>query len=953
MRKALALAGVLALTACAGASRRARSSAPRVMSGLDALEAEGFAPLKGKRVGVITNRTGVDARGRSVVDLLGAAPGVTLAAVFTPEHGFAAASEADRISSGTMRVAGRPVPLISLYGGGARGMRPRQEDLKGLDALVFDIQDVGARFYTYFATMSMALEEAKTAGVEFVVLDRPNPIGGTRVEGPLPDEPGLVGASEVAYLPLATRHGLTVGEAALLHNATVGHPRLTVVRMRGWKRTMWYDQTGLPWIAPSPNMPDLAAAALYPGVSNLEFTNLSVGRGTPTPFGWIGAPWLDAEAVARDMNAARLPGVEFSTETRTPSKSEYAGRAVPGLRITVTDRDALRPLRVFAHLAVALRDRNGKDFDLRWKASRKLIGLKEFKELYDRGARPEEFEALFDRDAAAFEKARAPFLLYDDAVPDPRDLSVEELAGQVFMIAVDTEIAAAREADARAGRLGGALLRWDRFTGDQARAMSVQLQDWSRSSPHAIPFWLAADHEGGPTFTQRLYGTAPFPGNMALGAAGSPELARDAAETTARELRALGVSVTFAPALDVNSNPANPIIGVRSFGEDPAAVARLGVAALDGYRDGGILPVVKHFPGHGDTSDDSHLGLPVNAKPLAELEATELVPFRAAIADGAPAVMPAHMVFPALGTPAHEPVTLSSAAIEGFLRGRLGFSGLVFSDSLDMGAIANAYGSPEAAVRALLAGNDVLLLGKGDFPSAFAAVVAAVKSGRLPRTRLEDAVGRILEAKRKLGLFSRAVPQPLPEAELERGRELARKVAEAAVTVVHNDGTLPLKLKKNQTLGLVMIHSSRYADEAARFETAVAARHARTVTADETVVNPDDAAGDAVVAHMKGASVVVVGTFQYGGTLPEGQARLLRRLIDGPAPVVVVSLMNPYDLSAATGARAELCAYGMTTSALDATARVLFGEIPARGRLPVTLPGVARLGDGVGASVKK
>jgi beta-N-acetylhexosaminidase len=528
----------------------------------------------------------------------------------------------------------------------------------------------------------------------------------------------------------------------------------------------------------------------------------------------------------------------------------------------------------------------------------------------------------------------------------PQDLSVEELAGQVFMIAVDTEIAAAREADVRAGRLGGALLRWDRFTGDEARAMSETLDAWAKSSPHRLPLWVATDHEGGPTFTQRRYGVAPFPGNMALGAAGSEELARGAAAATAQELRALGISVTFAPALDVNSNPANPIIGVRSFGEDPEAAARLGRAALRGYRDGGILAVPKHFPGHGDTSDDSHLGLPVSMKTLAELEATELVPFRAAFADGARAVMPAHMVFPALGASATQPVTLSSAAIEGFLRGRMGFSGLVFSDSLDMGAIANVYGSSEAAVLALLAGNDVLLLGKGDFPAAYAAVVSSVKSGRVPRARLEASVARILDAKRRLGLFKTAPPR-LDEKTLRQNRLLARRAAEAAVTVVRNDGILPLKLRDGQALGLTMIHTPRYASEAALFERELAGRHARTDVADFSVVNPDSATIESIARRMSGAAVVILGTFQYGGTLPEGQARLFRRLREGPAPIVVVSLMNPYDLAASTGANAALAAYGMTDSSLEAAARLIFGEIEARGRLPVAIPGAARRGDGL------
>jgi uncharacterized protein YbbC (DUF1343 family) len=408
MKKVLAIAGVLALAACAGAPPRL----DHVKSGLDVLESEGFAPLKGKRVGVITNHTGADSRGVPIIELLANTTGVTLAAVFTPEHGLYAAAEADKIGNGSLKIGEHTIPLISLYGGGAAGMRPKPADLSGLDILLFDIQDAGARFYTYPATMAMALEAAKEADIDFIVLDRPNPIGGELVEGPMADDVGLVGFEPTAYLPVVTRHGLTMGELALLHNETVHHPRLRVVKMLGWKRSMWYDETGLPWIAPSPNMPDLESAALYPGVANLEFTNLSVGRGTKTPFGWIGAPWLDADGLAKVMNAALLEGVEFSAETRTPSKDKYAGQAIPGVRIVVTDRAAARPLRVFARLVVALRDRHPDDFNLNWNASKKLIGRKEFKALYDRGADAAEIERLFDLDAAEFEKSRAPFLLY-------------------------------------------------------------------------------------------------------------------------------------------------------------------------------------------------------------------------------------------------------------------------------------------------------------------------------------------------------------------------------------------------------------------------------------------------------------------------------------------------------------------------------------------------------------
>jgi beta-N-acetylhexosaminidase len=388
-------------------------------------------------------------------------------------------------------------------------------------------------------------------------------------------------------------------------------------------------------------------------------------------------------------------------------------------------------------------------------------------------------------------------------------------------------------------------------------------------------------------------------------------------------------------------------VGLRSFGEDPAVVARLGRAAIRGYRKGGLLAVAKHFPGHGDTSEDSHLGLPVSTKTLAELEAVELVPFRAAFAAGAAAIMPAHMVFPALGTGPAQSITLSSAATTDFLRGRLKFGGLIFSDSLDMGAIANVRGSSQAAIGALEGGADVLLLGKADFPTAFAALIDAVKSGRVPRARLERSVARVLEAKRRYGLFGREAPGPLGDKLLERHRALARRAAESAVTVVLNKRLLPLRLKPDQTLGLVLLHSTRYNEESAFFAAEIARRHPRAVVADVPALYPSTTAVQAALDKVAGASIVIVGTYQFGLPTSPNAALLIRRLIDGPSPVVAVSLMNPYDLSLSTGASAAVCAYGMTTSSLEAAARLLFGEIPARGRLPVSVPGVAARGGGL------
>jgi beta-N-acetylhexosaminidase len=255
-----------------------------------------------------------------------------------------------------------------------------------------------------------------------------------------------------------------------------------------------------------------------------------------------------------------------------------------------------------------------------------------------------------------------------------------------------------------------------------------------------------------------------------------------------------------------------------------------------------------------------------------------------------------------------------------------------------MGAIANVYGSSESAVSALLAGNDVLLIGKGDYPASFAAVVDAVKSGRIPRARVEASVERILEAKRRLGLFrSAAAPPPLSPETLARDRALAQRAADEAVTLVRDDGILPLRLTDAQTLGLVLFHSPRYAGEAARFAAGIAKRHPLTEVFD-LPLSPSTAAVAGVLARTRTAAVVVAGTYQYGTPVSAAQAALIRSLIAGPAPVVAVSLMNPYDLALSSGARAAVCAYGMTDSSLEAVARLLFGELKPRGRLPVDVP---------------
>ncbi|MBI4012403.1 MAG: DUF1343 domain-containing protein [Candidatus Rokubacteria bacterium] len=328
---------------------------PETQSGLDRLVAEEFALLRGRSVGLVTNQTGVDHRGRRGVDLLAAAPGVRLRALFAPEHGLGGDRD-DLVPDGRDTATG--LPVWSLYG---RERRPSAAMLADLDTLVFDVQDVGVRYYTYLATLVSVLEEAGRRGTPVVGLDRPNPITGRVVEGPVGDwDLG----SFTAPHPIPVRTGLTIGEFAQMVVAERGLPvRLTVVPLDGWRRAQWFDETGLPWVNPSPNLRTPQQALLYAGIGLLEATNVSVGRGTETPFELIGAPWLtDPAGSAARLNAAGLPGVRFGPASFLPSASTYAGQPLRGIRLVVTDREAIRPVTVAPALARELRQRYPRGF---------------------------------------------------------------------------------------------------------------------------------------------------------------------------------------------------------------------------------------------------------------------------------------------------------------------------------------------------------------------------------------------------------------------------------------------------------------------------------------------------------------------------------------------------------------------------------------------------------------
>lgn len=375
-----------------------------VRTGLDVLVAQNFQPFSGKRIGLVTNHTGVDRQGRRSVDLMRQA-GIHVAAIFSPEHGFAGAEDREGLQDTTDPATG--IKVFSLYG---KTNRPTPEMLAGLDALVYDIQDVGVHFYTYETTMAYCMEAAAKAGIPYYVLDRPNPITGTRVEGPMLD---AANASFVGYFPGGpVRHGMTMGELAKMFNGEnkIG-ARLTVVPIEGWNRGDWFDSTNLPWINPSPNMRSLKAAILYPGVGMIEYSkNLSVGRGTDAPFEQIAADFIGGRELAAYLNQRQVPGVHFYPTSFTPTESVAKGKRIEGVRIELTNREILDATRLGLELAAALQKLYPGKIDL--ALNKKLIGSDDAIRRLQAGEDPRTVQQSFQDAVSAFAKLREPYLIY-------------------------------------------------------------------------------------------------------------------------------------------------------------------------------------------------------------------------------------------------------------------------------------------------------------------------------------------------------------------------------------------------------------------------------------------------------------------------------------------------------------------------------------------------------------
>jgi uncharacterized protein YbbC (DUF1343 family) len=379
----------------------------RVIPGLEVLLRERRDLIEGKRIGLITNHTAVDAQMRQVIDLLSEVPEARLTALFAPEHGIrgmvqAGGSVVDTIDERS------DVPVYSIYG---ETRRPTADMLKDVDVLIYDIQDVGVRFYTYITSMGECMEAAADNGIPFIVLDRPNPLADVRVEGRMLDIEGFKSFVGAYLTPI--RYGWTLGELAGYVRDGLEKPLdLTVVRMKNYKRSLWYDETGLQWIAPSPNIPSLATAIVYPGMCLFEGTNVSEGRGTTQPFEMIGAPWIDGHKLAEDLAELSLPGAIFRPVSFTPTFSKYQGEACEGIQVHVSDRQRFEPVRVALYILAAIKRNHPEHFQWRERSIDRLSGSDDVRGAIDKGTSVDEILASWRSGLSEFDAMRKRYFLY-------------------------------------------------------------------------------------------------------------------------------------------------------------------------------------------------------------------------------------------------------------------------------------------------------------------------------------------------------------------------------------------------------------------------------------------------------------------------------------------------------------------------------------------------------------
>jgi beta-N-acetylhexosaminidase len=519
------------------------------------------------------------------------------------------------------------------------------------------------------------------------------------------------------------------------------------------------------------------------------------------------------------------------------------------------------------------------------------------------------------------------------------NMSLEEKVGQLFQIGFSDPVVSDQVRDMIENYHVGGVIYFSRNIEnlEQTAELSNKLQQLALNSGAEIPLFISADQEGG--IVTRLKGATHFPGNMALGAASDQNLTEKVAESTASELKNLGINVNLAPVLDVNNNPANPVIGVRSFGERPELVAELGAAYIKGLQSEGVTATAKHFPGHGDTDTDSHLDLPIIKHQRSRLDKVELYPFKKAIAAGVDSIMTAHVYFPAIEKEEGIPATLSKSVLTGLLRDELKFEGLIITDCMEMNAIVNTFGTVEGAVRTIEAGSDTVLVSHSyqRQKNAIESVIEAVKSGRISEERIDASVKRILTLKGKRINLEKVDQADPAQVDFKSHQKTAQKLAEKALTLVKNDELFPLeniKKKKVTVIDFEMGRVSLAEDEGEKTNLFVNYLSQEINNLKHIRLQDNTTLSTAAKEKLEDSDLIIVCT--YNAAVNKYQAELAEDLAE-KNKVTVLALRNPYDYKLLAKTQAFITTYDYSPANQRAAADFILGKIEAQGKLPVTV----------------
>jgi len=521
------------------------------------------------------------------------------------------------------------------------------------------------------------------------------------------------------------------------------------------------------------------------------------------------------------------------------------------------------------------------------------------------------------------------------------DLSFEEKLGQTLVAFVDVDSAELLKPAIEAGKIGGVLIQWGNYSLPQTERLIKKLQGWAANSPHKIPLLVSVDYEGGTVYTPITLGLDYLPTNMMLSAANDEDATATIAYLAGLELKRIGVHINFSPVLDVNSNPNNPIIGVRSFGSDPANVTRMGLALIHGFQAAGILSIVKHFPGHGDTREDSHYAVPVVRVPYDQLKKIHLAPFIKAVQQGVDGVMVGHVLYPALDS--KNIATFSKPILQDLLQNKMKFNGLIVTDSLDMQSALSYCTLGGCAVRSLASGGEMILLGRYIKPlTLFSQIEQGVRKQQLEEN-VQKAARKIFDIKQKMGLLDKPAEVPLPvtdayQAELE-------KISNLSVTLVRNTNKLipfspsPKPVDKTETkptVCAVFFAPTRFADQLMSFSKPFLEKgwKIRTYNAALTPYKKDS---ERAAACAKNADLLILTSLQWADRTNINQKNAIHGLIEENKNVVFISTMSPYDIKNYPEAHTVLATYGINKSVLETAANIILGNIKPHGKMPVLL----------------